>query len=59
MPERFRIFENELWLSRRLWQTPVDNFIVFYIPKAEDAAVTIIRVMYGRRDTDEQLKKIN
>ncbi|SCL86147.1 hypothetical protein PP176A_1015 [Sporanaerobacter sp. PP17-6a] len=32
----------------------VDNFVVFYIPKLEDKAVTVIRVMYGGR-----VKKIN
>ena len=35
----------------------VDNFIVFYIPNAEEKIVTIIRVMYGGRDIDEQLRK--
>jgi len=34
---------------------PVDNFVVFYIPDKDKAIVTIIRVMYGGRDTDEQL----
>ena len=36
---------------------PVDNFVVLYIPKEEDETVTIIRVMYGGRDIDVQLKK--
>ena len=59
MSERFRVFEKEPWYSRGLRQMPVDNFIVFYIPKAEDEIVTVIRVMYGGRDFDKQLKKIN
>lgn len=33
--------------------------ISFYIPKAEDATVTVIRIMYGGRDIDKQLKKFN
>jgi toxin ParE1/3/4 len=57
MPERFRVYEKEPWHSRGLCQMPVYNFIVFYIPKIEDKTVTIIRVMYGGRDIDEQLKK--
>jgi len=57
MPERFKVFEKEPWYSRGLCQMPGDNFIVFYIPKAEDKTVTIIRIMYGKRDIDEQLKK--
>lgn len=59
MPDRFRTLENEPWHSRGLHQMVVDNFVVFYIPKLEDKAVTVIRVMYGERDIDEQLKKIN
>jgi hypothetical protein len=32
-----------------LRQMLIGNFIVFYIPKAEDEIVTVIRVMYGQR----------
>lgn len=59
MPERFRLFKKEPWNIRGLRQMPIDNFIVFYIPKAEDEIVTVIRVMYGGRDIDKQLEKIN
>lgn len=30
---------------------------MFYIPKVEEKTVTIIRIMYGGRNIDEQLKK--
>ena len=45
------------WHSRGLRIMPVDNYCVFYIPDAEYAVITIIRVMYGGRDIDAQLKK--
>ena len=57
MPERFREYENEPWHSRGLRIMPVDNYCVLYIPDAENAVVTIIRVMYGGRDIDTQLRK--
>ena len=57
MPERFREYENEPWHSRGLRLMPVDNYCVMYIPNKEDVVVTIIRVMYGGRDIDAQLKK--
>ena len=57
MPERFREYENELWHSRGLRIMPVDNYCVFYILDKKKAVVTIIRVMYGGRDIDTQLKK--
>jgi toxin ParE1/3/4 len=57
MPERFCMFEIEPWCSRGLRQMPVDNFIVFYIPKTEDNTVNVIRVMYGGRDINDQFKR--
>ena len=57
MPERFRQYEKEPWHSRGLRIMPVDNYCVLYIPDTEKAVVTIIRVMYGGRDIDTQLKK--
>ena len=57
MPERFCGYEKEPWHSRGLRIMPVDNYCVFYIPDAEYAVITIIRVMYGGRDIDAQLKK--
>lgn len=57
MPKRFRQYEKEPWYSRGLRLMPVDHYCVLYIPDTEKAVVTIIRVMYGGRDIDEQLKK--
>ena len=57
MLERFREYENEPWHSRGLRLMSVDNYCVLYISNKEDAVVTIIRVMYGGRDSDAQLKK--
>ena len=35
---------------------PVDNYLVFYIAEKEEKRVTVIRIMYGRRDIETQLK---
>ena len=43
--------------SRRLRAAPVDNYLVLYIPDDDTQVVTIIRVMYGGRDVDTQLKR--
>ena len=43
--------------ERNLRIMPVDNYLVFYIPRSEEKTVTVIRVMYGRRDIDAQLKQ--
>ena len=56
MPEKFRRYEREPWRSRGLRVFPVDNYLVFYIPDMESKIVTVIRVMYGGRDVEKELK---
>ena len=58
MPERFRIYDNVKWRERNLRTMPVDNYLVFYIPTHDDCKVTILRVMYGGRDINRQLKNL-
>lgn len=55
MPERYRRYEKEPWKSRGLRVFPVDNYVVLYIPDCDKKVVTILRVMYTRRDIDHQL----
>ena len=56
MPERHHVYEKEPWKSRTLRVMPVDNYLVFYIAEKEEKRVTVIRIMYGRRDIETQLK---
>ena len=58
MPERYRRYEKEPWKSRGLRVLPVDNYIVLYIPDCDKKVVTILRVMYTRRDIDNQLNLV-
>jgi toxin ParE1/3/4 len=55
MPERFRQYEKEPWRNRNLRAMPVDNYIVFYIVDNENQAVTVIRILHGRRNTEKEL----
>ena len=57
MPKRYRQYELEPWKSRGLRVALVDNYLVLYIPDDDTQVVTIIRVMYGGRDVDTQLKR--
>ena len=57
MPERYHFYDKEPWKERNLRIMPVDNYLVFYIPCSEEKTVTVIRVMYGRRDIDAQMKQ--
>ena len=58
MPERFQAYEKEPWKSRNLRRMPVDHYLVYYIPDHKSKTVTVLRVMYGGRDADRQLKKL-
>ena len=55
LPERYQRYEIEPWKSRGLRILPVDNYVVLYIPDRDKKVVTILRVMYARRDIDNQL----
>lgn len=57
MPKRFVSYQREPWRTRGLRIMPADNYIVLYIPDDNTATVTILRVMYGGRDMDDELKR--
>ena len=50
MPERFPLYDREPWASRGMRRMDVDNYSVFYIPDGKTNIVTVIRIMYARRD---------
>ncbi len=56
MPERFRVYNSSTWRERNLRIMPVDHYLVFYIPTHDNCTVTVIRILYGGRDIDSQLK---
>ena len=57
MPFRFKRYDEEPWKSRGLHIMPVDKFVVLYIPNKQKTIVTILRVMYGGRNINEQLNQ--
>ncbi|ANR70847.1 addiction module toxin RelE [Selenomonas sp. oral taxon 126] len=57
MPERYRLYEGEPWRTHGLRVMPVDHYLVFYIPNHESRIVTVIRILYGGRDSVAQLAR--
>jgi toxin ParE1/3/4 len=55
MPKRHRLYDREPWRSHGLRIVAVDNYVILYLPDEVKQTVTIIRIMYGRRDIDRQL----
>lgn len=57
MPRRFRVYDTEPWRSRGLRTMTVDKFVVLYVPDDEKKTVTVIRVLYGGRDIDKEMRE--
>ena len=50
MPNRYSIIDEESLAIKGIRKTIVDNYILFFIVAEENNTVTIIRILYGRRD---------
>lgn len=57
MPLRCPLYEKEPWHGKGLRVLPVDHYLVFYMPIEPSKTVAIIRIMYGGRNLEEQLKQ--
>lgn len=57
MPERYKVYEEEPWKSQNLRYFPVDNYLVFYLPKKETGIINIVRIIYGGRDIKRQMEQ--
>ena len=57
MPERYHIYDKEPWKERGIRVMGVDNYLVFYIIDNDNKTVTVIRIMYGKRDIESQLSQ--
>ena len=58
MPMRHQLYGEEPWRSRGIRFLPIDNYLIFYLPKEPQNTVNIIRIMYGGRDICRQLGEI-
>lgn len=50
MPIRFPLTEEEPWHTYGIRKMTVKNFLVYYLIDEEKKAVTVMAVIYGRRD---------
>ncbi len=55
MPERYPKYKKEPWKSRELCVLPVDIYVILYILNIDKKVVTTLRVMYAKRNIDNQL----
>lgn len=57
MPLRYPLYKKEPWYSKGLRVLLVDNYLAFYLPVETKTTVAVIRIMYGGRDIEEQLRQ--
>lgn len=50
LPKRNALVSDERLELQRIRRTFIDNYIVFYIVTEEKETVTIVRILYKRRD---------
>jgi plasmid stabilization system protein ParE len=55
MPERYPVIQDEPWKSREVRRVNIDNYAAFYLLDSKSAKVTVIRVLYARRDLSSAL----
>lgn len=50
MPKRYALVDDERLANQGIRKLVVDNYIVFYIVSEKNQSVSVIRILYGRRD---------
>lgn len=50
MPSRYALMEDEHLAAQGIRKLIVENYIVFYVLSEKDETVTVVRILYGRRD---------
>lgn len=58
LPERFRKYEKRSWGKYVLHIMPVDNYVVLYTVDKRNRVVHVLRIMYGGRNIDVQIKRL-
>lgn len=56
MPLRYPLYKKEPWHSKGLRVLSIENYLLFYLSVDPLKTVVIVRIMYGGRDIDSQLR---
>lgn len=57
-PESGSLVHNEFLQVENVRKKLVGNYIMYYLPDIEENIIYILRIVYGKRDLDEILKKL-
>ncbi len=59
MPHRHSLVDYDPWHSMKIRKILIDNYIAFYLINDKQKIVTIIRILYAGRNTEEIAKDYN
>ena len=57
-PETGAPVDNEFLADKLVRKLPVDNYILYYKTDYDEKVIFVLRIVYGKRNLDEVLKKI-
>ncbi len=55
-PESFPLVDNEFISRKDVRKLPIDNYVLYYTYDSKKAIISVLRIVYARRDIDELLK---
>ena len=58
-PQSCQLVENEFLLGMKIRKKLIGNYVMYYQVDEHDEIILILRVVYGRRNLDEILRKLN
>ena len=58
MPDRFPRYSDDLWKKRGLRYCVVDNYVIFFLIDKDKKTVSVMRILYSRRNIDSILKNM-
>ena len=58
-PESGSLVHNEFLQVENVRKKLVGNYIMYYLPDTEEKIIYILRIVYGKRNMDEILKKLD
>ena len=56
-PESYPLVENE-FVDRKIRKAIIDNYVLYYYCDIDEKLITILRIVYGKRDLEMLLRNI-
>lgn len=58
-PEMGTLLNNDLIVRKNIRKIVIDNYVLYYLPDMDRKIITIISIIYGKRNTEEIIRQLN